>query len=72
MFREEENAQYASHQNEQPPLERGRKGKGKECNEWAEELNVGLSRKEGPSGPRELLGRKGRRRLNLGRRSRRI
>ena len=31
MFREEENAQYASHQNEQPPLEReAGKGKGKE------------------------------------------
>ena len=37
-----------------------------ECNEWAEELNVSLSRKEGPSGLRELLERKGRKKIEFG------
>lgn len=37
-----------------------------ECNEWAENLDVNLSRKEGPSGHSEQLGGKGRRKVEFG------
>lgn len=37
-----------------------------ECNEWAENLDVNVSRKEGPSGHTEQLGGKGRRKAEFG------